>query len=189
MIDTHGPPPATPIDDVRLTVGVVLGPHGLDGELKLRLTTDDPEHLATIEQVFLGDEERPRRLLSLRGHGDQVIIRLEGADAPAEAQQLRGVPLRIAGADAKPAEPGEFFLYQLVGLTAIDENGAEVGRVTDVIETGAHDVFVITPPSGPDLLIPNHPNFVPMIEPEQGTMVVRPLVFTEHQDPKQTPES
>lgn len=164
---------------MRLTVGVLLGPHGVGGELKLRLTTDTPEHLATITQVYLGGDDRARRLLGLRGQGEHVIIHLEGVDSPEQAQQLRGVPLRIAGADAKPTEPGEFFLYQVVGLTAFDEAGAEVGTVTDVIETGAHDVFVITPRGGPDLLIPNHPDFVPTIEPDQGKMIVRPLVFDE----------
>ena len=162
-----------------MSVGVILGAHGVHGELKLRLTTDDPDHLSTIEAVYLGDEERSRRLVSLRGHGEQAIIRLAGVDSPEQASALRGVPVRIAGVDVKPAVPGEFFLYQLIGLTAYDEGGSELGRVTDLIETGAHDVFVISPRTGPDLLIPNHPDFVPSIDPSGGTMVVRPLVFDE----------
>jgi 16S rRNA processing protein RimM len=130
-------------------------------------------------------------LLGLRGHGEQAIIRLAGVDSPEEGKQLRGTPLRIAGVDAKPAEPGEFFLYQVIGLTAYDETGAEIGRVTDLIETGAHDVFVISPATGPDLLFPNHPDFVPAIDPEHGRMVVRPLVFDEGsgQRPAESPKT
>ncbi len=160
-------------------MGVILGAHGTNGELKLRLTTDDPDHLATLKHVFLGADEHPTRLLGLRGHGEQAIIRLAHVETPEQARAMRGTPVRIAGIDVKPAAPGEFFLYQLIGLVAHDEDGVEIGRVTDLIETGVHDVFVITPPAGPDLLVPNHPEFVPRIDPDAGTMVVRPIVFNE----------
>ncbi len=159
-------------------VGTLTGSHGVRGELKLRLTTDDPDHLATVKRVYVGDEPRPRRLLGFRVHAGQALIRLAGVVTPEAAVALRGQPLRISGADARPAAPGEFFLYQLIGLNAVDEAGANLGRVTDIIETGAHDVFVVTPPEGgQDLLLPNHPEVVLDVRPDEGRMVVRPLVY------------
>jgi 16S rRNA processing protein RimM len=169
-----------PLAAVRLTVGTVVGAHGVRGELKVRLTTDDPEHLrrGVVKRVWVGDEPGARRLLGVRLHAGQALVRVQGIATREAALALRGQPLRIAGADARPLAPGEFYLYQVIGLDAVDEAGRALGRVTDILETGAHDVFVVTPPAGgPDLLLPNHPEVVLDVRPAEGRMVVRPLVY------------
>jgi len=177
LIETAGPDPATPLARVRLVVGTIIGAHGVRGEAKLRLATDDPDHLRTIKRVWLGTEERSRRLLGIRMHAGNALIRLSGVTTPEQVEGLRGLEVRIAGGDARPNEEGEFFLFQLIGLRAYDESGALLGTLSDVMETGAHDVFVITPESGPDLLVPNHPQYVPEIRPEEGRLTVRPPVY------------
>jgi 16S rRNA processing protein RimM len=144
----------------------------------LKLATDDPEHLATIKRVFLGDEERPRRLRSFRLHGELGLIHLDGVTTRESAEALRGQPVRIAGKDARPLESGEYFLYQLIGLKVENEAGESLGTVTDLIETGAHGVFVITrDDGGAPILLPNHPDVVLDIRPDELRMVVRPLVY------------
>jgi 16S rRNA processing protein RimM len=176
--ETPGPEPATPPEQTRLAIGVVLGSHGVRGEAKLRLFTDEPEHLRAIKRVWIGDEPASRRLLGVRFQGDIALIRLQGITTPEAVTELRGETVRIAGADARPLAPGEYFLYQLVGLEAFDEAGAPVGRVTDIIETGANDVLVLTPPEGgADVLLPNHPDTVLDVRPDEGRMTVRPLVY------------
>ena len=91
----------------------------------------------------------------------------------------RGVPVRISGDQARPLAPGEFFLYQVIGLAVVDEAGQALGRVTDLMETGAHDIFVVTGQNGTDQLIPHHPDVVLKIDPAAGRMVVRPLLYDE----------
>lgn len=178
LIETAGPEPTTPVSDVRLTVGTLAGSHGVRGELKMRILTDQPDHLATLKRVFVGDPPVPMRLLGVREHGDMLLIRLDGITTPEAAKELSGKPVKIAGEDARPLEAGEYFLFQLIGLHAKDENGAEVGVVTDLIETGANDVLVIAPAAGgQDILIPNHPEYVISIAPEAGTLVVRVPVY------------
>lgn len=177
LIETRGPEPGTPVEDVRLTVGTIVGTHGVHGELKVRLTTDEPEHFAALEQIFLGDEERPRKLRSVRFDNGQALIRLAGIATPEEGQRHRGQRLRIAGTDAKPLGPDEYFLYQLIGLTAYDPGGKRIGTVTDLMETGAHDVLVITPERGADILVPNHPEYVTAIDPANGRLTARPPVY------------
>ena len=173
LIETAGPDPATPLAQVRLVVGTIIGAHGVRGEAKLRLATDDPEHLKTIKRVWLGDEARPRRLVGVRFHAGNALIRLGGVTTPEQVEPLRGLAVRIAGTDARPNEAGEYFLFQLIGLHAHDESGAAIGTLTDILETGAHDVFVITPESGPDVLLPNHPQFVLEVRPDEGRLTVR----------------
>lgn len=178
LAETMGPDAATPLAAVRLVVGTIVGPHGVRGEVKLRVVTDDPEHLGHVPRVFIGDEPRPRRLLGVRFHGGQALLRIQGITTPEAVDALRGRPVRIAGSDARPPAPGEYFLYQLLGLEVIDEEGTALGRVADVMETGAHDVLVVAPPDGgADILLPNHPEVVLDVRPDEGQMVVRPLVY------------
>jgi 16S rRNA processing protein RimM len=168
------------LGEVRLAIGVVIGTHGVQGELKVRLTTDDPEHLAQIKHVFVSDEPQPRRINGFRIHGIDGLFRLKGISTPEAAAQFKGATLRIAGADARPLEPGEFYIYQLIGLNAFDESGAPIGVVSDILETGANDVLVISPPDGgPDQLVPNHPDVVLNVDPKAGKIVIRPLVYDE----------
>jgi 16S rRNA processing protein RimM len=180
LIETAGPDPATPLAEVRLVVGTIVGTHGVRGELKVLLTTDDPEHLRTIKRVYVGDEPTPRRVLSLRFHDRFALMRVKGIPTPEAGAEFRGRQLRIAGTDARPLAPGEFYLYQLIGLSVVNEAGQPLGTVTDIMETGANDVLVVAPPDGgKDELYPNHPDVVLDVDPEAGRLVVRPLVYLE----------
>lgn len=171
--ETRGPAPQTPLPEVKLAVGTIGGTHGIHGEMKLHLLTDHPDHLRTIRNVFLGTSDEPVTLLGVRFHADGALIRLDGIDSPELAQPLGGLTLRIRATDAKPLEPGEYFLFQLIGLTAFDETSEAVGTVTDLIETGAHDVLVIQPVGGgADILVPNHPEYVKNIDPDNGRIDV-----------------
>ncbi len=167
-----------PVAAVRLVIGTIVGSHGVHGEIKLLLMTDRPEHLPTIKQVYVGDETAPRRLTGVRLHRGQALLRVQGVETPEAVATLVGAAVRIAGSDAAPLAPGEFYLYQVIDLEAVNEAGETIGRVTDVIETGAHDVFVVRPTGGgSDLLLPHHPDVVLDIQPEAGRMIVRPLVY------------
>lgn len=164
------------MDEVRLTVGRLAGSHGVHGEMKMRLLTDEPDHLLEIEHVYLGERDTPIALQGIRFVNEGALISLEGIETPEEAARLSGLAVKIAGSDARPLEEGEFFLYQLIGLEAVLEDGTRVGTVVDLIETGAHDVLVIgeRPGGGEQMLVPNHPEFVPEIDPAAGRLVVRP---------------
>jgi 16S rRNA processing protein RimM len=179
LIETAGPEPATPLADVRLTVGRIGGTHGVRGELKMRNLTDDPEHLKRVERVYLGNADTPIALKGVRFTKDGALITLEGVTTPEAGARLSGLPVKIAGTDARPLEEGEYFLFQLIGLKVLTEDGTPAGTVTDLMETGAHDVLVIgeRPDAADDLLVPNHPEFVLEISPEKGTIIIRPPVY------------
>lgn len=175
---TPGPDPDVPLEQVRLTIGTIAGTHGTDGELKLRLATDDPDQLFRLKRVFIGDEPTARRLLSVRFHAGMALIRISGVSRPDTGRQLLGVSVRISGRDARPLQEGEFYFYQVIGITAYDEAGAVLGTVTDILETGANDVFVVTPPDGgKEEMHPNIPSVVIDLDPAQKKIVLRPLVY------------
>jgi 16S rRNA processing protein RimM len=80
----------------------------------------------------------------------------------------------MRGSDARPLAANEYFLYQVIGLEVLAEDGARLGRVTDLIETGANDVLVVTSDDGADVLLPSHPDVVLEMDPGAGRIVVRP---------------
>lgn len=177
LADTAGPDPATPLSRARLVVGTILAPHGLRGEFKLRLQTDDPEHLLTLKRLYLGDEPAPRTVLGARMHQGNALLRIQGISSPESVERLRGTALSIRASDARPLAPNEYFLFQIIGLEVFTETGERLGTVTDLMETGANDVLVVTPATGPDILLPSHPEVVLSMDPAAGKVIVRPLSY------------
>jgi len=144
------------------------------GELKVRPVTDLPEQFEQLTSIYLGDEERPRKIQNMRFHSGNVLLKLRGISTREEGAAVRGASLRISGKDAIPLEDGEFLLYQLIGLDAFDEAGNKIGTTIDLIETGSRDVFVIRPDDGgADILLPNTEDAVLEIVPTERRMVVR----------------
>ena len=178
LAGSRGPDPDTPLADVQLAVGTVLGTHGLDGELRVRLSTDDPDHLVTLDHLLVGEKRTPLTLETIRFHKGMALIRFVEITDVATAERLRGAILRIAGSDARPLEPGEFYLYQVIGIEVQTEAGEPIGTVTDVIETGANLVFVVTPTAGgAEELFPNVPEVVIDLRPADKIMIVRRQQF------------
>lgn len=148
------------------------------GELKVRPVTDLPEQFEGLTSVYVGDEQRPRKVQNVRFHSGNVLLKLRGIANPEDGAAFRGQAIRISGKDAIPLEEGEFLLYQLIGLDAFDEAGTKIGTTVDLIETGSRDVFVIRPEDGrADILLPNTEDAVLEIVPSERRMVVRLLEY------------
>lgn len=178
LADTAGPDRSQRPAEVRLTVSVIERPHGVHGELQARITTDTPDRLLRLKTLYLGDEPAPRKVLGARFHKDRVLYRLSGITTPEQVRALHGAPLRIPGSAAAPLAEGEYFLYQLIDSTVVDESGAELGALVDIMETGANEVYVVRPVGGgPDLLLPNIPDVVLNIDVENARITVRQLDY------------
>lgn len=159
---------------------MIIGAHGVNGELKVRPFTDEIEQFDIFKEVFLGDETRPHKIRSCRYHAGNVLIGLAGISDRESGARLRGLMMRVPGQVLRPLDEGEFFLYQVIGLEARTEDGVIVGKVIDLIETGATDVFVIAQEdSSGQMLLPYRPDVVLSIDPGQGVMTVRPLEYLE----------
>ena len=128
-----------------LAVGRVLKPHGVNGEVRVEPMTDRPERFGWLESIFVG-ENNPRRVgvVSARQHGNFVLLKLDGYPTRTEAELLRNELLQVPEDEAIPLEEGEYFLHQLLGLEVVTENGRSLGRLTNVLETGANNVFILS---------------------------------------------
>ncbi len=158
-----------------LAVGRIIKPHGVHGEVRVEPMTDRPERFGWLKHIYVG-ERAPRRVgvVSVRYHQDFVLLKLDGYPTRTEAESLRNELLQVPEEEAIPLEEGEYFLHQLLGLAAVTEDGQPLGRLTEVLETGANNVFVIDGPDG-QRLVPDIPDVVLAVDVDAGRVVIRPM--------------
>ena len=117
---------------VRIRVGKVGKPHGLEGAFVVEEGSEDPERFA--EGVTLLVEGKPARVVESKRAGGRPVIRLD-------REAVRGAPIEVErDALPEPAE-GEYYAFQLVGLEVEEEGGEKLGRVTEVTSGPANDVL------------------------------------------------
>jgi 16S rRNA processing protein RimM len=158
-----------------LAVGRVSRPHGVHGEVRVEPLTDDPERFRALRAVYL-DEAAPHPVAveGVRFHQGLVLLRLAGYPTRDEAERLRGALLLIPESEAVPLAEGEYFLHQLVGIAAYTADGEPLGTLSEVLETGANNVFIIDGPRG-QLLVPDIPDVIQEVDIAAGRLVIRPL--------------
>lgn len=144
----------------------MLRPHGVRGELRLEVYTGSPTHLKKVETVYVGDKQRPHPLESSRLHQKILLIKLKGCDDRQQADEFRGQVIAIARTDAAPLRAGQYYHHQIIGLTVISDEGEQLGTLTEIIETGANDVYVVKN-GDKELLLPAISSVILKIEPPQ----------------------
>lgn len=171
------PDPTTPPEEVFFAVGRIVGAHGVRGEAKMEIFTDDPDHLLDLRRVYFDDDPTPRRLSNVRFHARQALLTFPEISDRDTAEALRGTVIRISGSQTKPPEEGEFYHYQLIGLAVFDDGGAPLGTLTEILEAGEVDTYVVRDDAGNEHLFPALKDVVLDINPAENRVVVRPLVW------------
>lgn len=165
-----------------LVVARVVRPHGVRGDLRVQALTAFPERMNRLEQIFLSrDPDDPARFVShtvqrIRpDKGDMWLLHLEGVEDRDLADEWRDHYVLVSLADAVPLEADEVYLFQVMGLSVQTRDGRVLGRVTDIIETGANDVFVVRGELYGEVLIPHIDSVVRQIDVEAGIVWIDPL--------------
>jgi 16S rRNA processing protein RimM len=160
-----------------LMLGKIDRPHGIRGELRMRVMTDYPERVADLETIYLSRDEQGQKrvaytLVGTRFHKDYLLLQLEDINTRNDAELLRSLFVLVDIEHAVPLDDGEFYLYQLINLQVFTENQDELGFITDVIETGANDVYVVHGERFGEVLVPAHDETIISIDFEAGQMIV-----------------
>ena len=153
----------------RIAFAAVAGAHGVNGELRLKLFTDDPEKLRRYEPLYVNGV--PRRLVELRQSGKAPIARFEGITDRSAAEALRANLVEVDRSALPPLEEGEYYHADLVGLSAVDTQGKLVGSVAAIENYGAGDLLEIEMDGGKRSLIPFKPGIA---ELKDGRVVIDP---------------
>lgn len=172
------PPPSEPYF---LIFGKIARPHGVRGELKMEVRTNDLELLTERETVYLGqdpddpDSARLYQLLKTRLHKGQLLLILEGINDRNAADLLRGQLVMIPYNELAPLDEDEYYIFQLIGLPVYTAAGEHLGEVINIIETGANDVFVVSGGQRGDLLIPDTEEVIQDIDIAGGRVTITPI--------------
>ena len=156
-----------------VNVGWVLGSHGTSGEIRVKSYTDVPTRFDSGQDLYI--DRVPYRITdSFPARKDQVVLKLEGIDTPAAAEELSGQWLTSPAQDSPELSAGEFFHFQLLGLQARTEDGEDLGTLREILQTGSNDVYRIEK-DGRELLLPAISQVIRRIDLSAGVVVVKLL--------------
>lgn len=159
-----------------LQVGAITSTHGLNGEVKVFPTTDDPKRYSRLKEVWLdtGREKLVLKVERVKYFKQFVIVKFQGLDRIEDVEGYVKKNLYVTRENAVKLRKNEYFIADLIGLTVIDEQERRLGTLTDVLSTGANDVYVVTE-DGKELLIPAIRQCILDVNVEAGVMRVHLL--------------
>ncbi len=148
--------------------GVIVNTHGIKGEVSIQPWVDSAEFLKKFKYLYIN--EKPYKLLSGRIHKNFLLAELEGVSDVNAAMVLKGKVVFIDRDEAKLPK-GAFFLRDLIGASVVDEAGLELGKLTDVLELPAGNVYEVK--GEREILIPAVPQFILKTDINAGIITVR----------------
>lgn len=157
-----------------LEIGKIVGTHGIRGEMRVEPWCDSPKFFCKFNTLYLSEGKKAINVKS-RPHKNIAIMKIDYVDSIEDAERLRGKILYMNRNDVT-LDKGEFFIQDLIGLVAEDvDNGTIYGKITEVFQTGANDVYQITNENGKEYLIPVIDDVVIDINPEDGKILIKPM--------------
>ena len=159
-----------------LAVGEILRPHGVRGELRMRVLTEQPDRLPQLDHVYLADAPddaapKKRALNGVRFNKSFALLSLASCSNRNDAELLRGKVVMISIDQAAPLEDGQYYLFDLIGLRVIADQ-IEIGRIREVLQTGANDVYIVEGEKFGEILVPAHGETIQDINFEAGVITM-----------------
>lgn len=156
---------------------MITSPHGIRGEVKVFPTTEDPKRFSDLEKVYLDLKSgiSERTVESVRYQKNMVLVKLSGITDRTEAERYRRCDILITRDQALPLAENEFYIADLIGLSVVSDSGEELGELTEVMQTGANDVYVVKSRKYGEILIPVIPDCKIHTDLDAGEMIVHLL--------------
>ena len=159
------------------TIGKVVAPFGIHGEIKVLSLTDIPNRFAELEVIYLGSDHIRHTIKSVRPYkGDMVVMKLAGIEDANTAETLRNFDLSIPLSQLAPLPPDSYYQHDIIGLEVVTIDGQNVGKIVDIMVTGSNDVYIIegkTP--GQEILIPAIKDVIKQIDLIRRMMYIEPM--------------
>ncbi len=158
-----------------IETGKIVGTHGVKGMLRVQPWSDSGEFLTNFKCFYL-DKKGEKRLdaTSVKPHGNVVLMAVKGVNSIEDAEKLRGAVIYIDRNDVNLPE-GRYFISDLLGCVVTDADScADLGKITDISETGANDVWHITR-DGKEYLVPAIDEVIVSVDTDGGKVVIRPM--------------
>ena len=161
-----------------LQVGVITTTHGVRGEVKVFPTTDDPARFKKLKNVVLdtGKELVDLEVAGVKFFKNMVIVKFKGIDNINDVEKYRKKSLYVTRENAVKLKKNEYFIADLIGLQAESDEGEDLGELSDVLQTGANDVYVLSKEGTDDILLPAIKECVKEVDLENGKIIEPPTI-------------
>lgn len=163
-----------PGEPVFILLGKIRKPHGLDGELMVDAYSESPDRFKPGTRVFVGESHQPLVIHSRRGSDKGMLLSFKEMNDSETAANLRNQFIYTVKEELPPLPEGEYYHFDLIGLDVVSEKGNILGKITEIIVTGANDVYVVTNDEGEETLLPAIQPVILSVDLAAGKMVVNP---------------
>jgi 16S rRNA processing protein RimM len=158
-----------------LVVGKIRHPHGVHGEVLVEAYSDIPNMMTPGNVIYIGEKYKKMTITSQRYHSRGLLIGFKGIGTREEAGYFRNMFLSMASSDIPDLPIGAYYSRDLLDLEVIDEKGRILGKLAEILATGANDVYVVKDATGHELLLPAISDVVKEVDLSAGTMKVKLL--------------
>ena len=157
-----------------LEIGQIVNTFGIKGMVKVKPFTDNIERFSNLEKIYIKNKsgQTEYKIQEVKYHKNMVLIKLEGINTPEQADLLRNAYLEVDREHAVPLEEGTYYIVDLIGLEVYTEEGKLLGKVDDIYNTGANDIYVIKDELGKQVLLPGIKDVIKNVDLEGGKITV-----------------
>ncbi len=159
------------------TIGKVVAPFGVRGELKVLSLTDIPNRFTELEAVHVGPTHTRHLIKGVRPYkGEMVVLKLAGIEDANTAETLRNFDLTIPLNQLANLPPDSYYQHDILGLHVRTMDGRELGTIVEIMVTGSNDVYIIQAPDGKQILVPAIKEVIQQIDLIRRMMYIDPIV-------------
>lgn len=163
-----------------IAVGRIKGPHGIKGEVKILSLTDFPSRFKPGLVLYISPPLGQLQWLtieSIKPKAKDIIIKFENIDTREQAESLKGRLIEVSVDELEDLPEGEYWQFQIIGLEVYTIDKVYLGRISDILQTGANDVYVVKPAESEkeQILIPAVKQVVKKVDLEKGVLIVEPM--------------
>lgn len=160
------------MSDNMIKIGQIVAPHGVRGEVRVMPLTDFPERFKKLKVARL-DDGTSFQVESVRYHQQFVILKFSGLDNRNLVEHMRHRFIEIERKDLMPLPEGHFHIFDIIGLSVYTEQEEFLGKISDVLQTGSNDVYIVEQKDKQPLLIPALKSVVLKVDVPGNKMTVK----------------
>ena len=158
-------------------IGQIVNTFGIKGMVKVNPFTDDISQFEEMETILVDKKGSIKEIQieEVKYSKNQVLLKLKGIDTVEEAEKYRNCYIKLPREKARKLPKNTYFIADLIGLEVYTEEGNLLGKVDDIYNTGASDIYVIKDELGKQILLPAIKDVIKQIDLEQEKIVVHLL--------------
>ncbi len=154
------------------TIGHIVAPHGVRGDVRIYPDTDFPERFLEMKYAYIDGVKYAVK--EARFHKRVVLVKFDGIDDRNGAAALVKKEIQIPRTELMPLAEGQYYIFDIIGCSVFDKNGNLLGEVTDILRTGSNDVYVVTGEDGNEVLLAVIPDVILSVDVRAKKIIADP---------------